>query len=160
LRAAPLRLALAGLHGTVDAGGASLSWLGPIQYTDIEFRDSHGELLLAIPKIESEKSLLGILKNLNDLGMFRIERPQVSLLVRADGSNVEDVVSNGSTSSTSLTSTPSAAGATVKLPALAIEIVDGSIKVADTTSGQQCVVDKLNVKLRTSADSTLPAEFA
>ena len=82
LRNAPLRLALANLRGTVEAGGASLSWLGPIQYTDVEFRDPHGELLLAIAKVESEKSLLAILQNLNDLGTFHIERPQISIVVR------------------------------------------------------------------------------
>jgi len=36
LRNAPLRLALAGLRGSVAAGDASLSWLGPIEYANVE----------------------------------------------------------------------------------------------------------------------------
>src|SRR5262249_27472979 len=46
------------------------------------------------------------------------------------------------------------------LPALSIEIDDGSIKATDAATGQQCLVDKLNLKVRTSADSFMPAELA
>jgi translocation and assembly module TamB len=157
LRNAPLRLALANLRGTVEAGGASLSWLGPIQYTDLEIRDPHGELILALPKVESEKSLLAIVQNLNDLGTFHVERPQISIVVRADGSNVEDVMPRAAATSSS--PAPAASGGATKLPAIAIEIVDGSIKLADAATGQQCLVDKLNLKVRTSVDSFVPAEL-
>src|SRR5262245_32184377 len=157
LRNAPLRLALANLRGTVEAGGASLSWLGPIQYTDVEFRDSHGKLLLALPKVESEKSLLAIAGNLNDLGTFHVERPQISIVVRPDGSNVEVVMPRPAPTSSS--PAQAASGSATKLPAISIEIVDGSIKVADAATGQQCLVDKLNLKVQASADSIVPAEL-
>ena len=91
LRNAPLRLAMANMHGTVQAGGASLSWFGSIEYDDIEIRNAQGELLVSLPKVASEKSLVGLLSNLNDLGTLRIEQPQVSVVMRADGSNLEDV---------------------------------------------------------------------
>ena len=74
LRNVPLRFALSGMHGTVQSSGASLSWFGPIRFTDIEVRDVHGEVLLAVPKVESERSLAAIISNLNDLGTFHVER--------------------------------------------------------------------------------------
>ncbi len=75
LRNAPLRLAMQSLHGTVHAGGASLSWFGPISYSDIEIRAANGELLLAVPKISSERSLFDIVTHLNDLGTFPHRAP-------------------------------------------------------------------------------------
>src|SRR5690242_14258067 len=88
LRNAPLRLALGGIHGSVQTGGASLSWFGPIRYTDIEIRDAEGKPLLVMPSVESERTLVGLIANLKNLGTFRIEKPQVSLTLRHDGSNV------------------------------------------------------------------------
>src|SRR5262249_28652107 len=91
LRDAPLRFALRDIPGTVHAVAASLSWFGPIQYRDIEIRNTRGEGVLSLPKVESERSLIGLLANLKDLGSFRIDRPQLSLAMRRDGSNLEDL---------------------------------------------------------------------
>ncbi len=157
LRNAPLRLALRDIHGTVEAGGASLSWFGPICYTDLQIRNERGEVLLSLAKVESERSLFGLLSNLKDLGTFRIERPQVSLALRPDGSNLEDVLAPMLTSEKPSTDP---AGPPSKPPAMAIEIVDGNIKVLDTATGQRWELDKFNFKLRMSPESTLPAEMA
>ncbi len=160
LRDAPLRLAMQSLHGTVHAGGASLSWFAPISYSDIEIRAANGELLLAVPKISSERSLFDIITHLSDLGSFRIERPQVSLVLRRDGSNLEDVISSPANS---LQQPPEPAAETgssqpVKLPTLSLEIVDGSINISDTSTKQRWQVDKFNFLVRTSSECPLPVE--
>src|SRR5688572_26894288 len=61
LRNAPLRLALSGMKGSVQAGGASLSWFGTIRYTDIEIRDAEGKPLIIVPQVESERTLIGLI---------------------------------------------------------------------------------------------------
>ncbi len=157
LRNAPLRLALQGIHGSVQAGGASLSWFGPIRYSDIEIRDAEGKSLLAIPSIESERTLLALIANLKDLGVFRIEKPQVSLVVRHDGSNFEDVfkpvVEKAEKS-------PKVEAEISHPPAMTVEIIDGTVQLTDVNTSEQWKLDKFNFKLQTSSESSLPIDLA
>ncbi len=161
LRDAPLRLALRNLHGTVQAGGASLSWFAPLEYTDIQIRNERGDLLVSLAKVESERSLYGLLANLNDLGTFRIEQPQVSVALRPDGSDLEDLFAQPK--SPFAKSEPPPAQPTASepkhLPALTAEIIDGTVNVLDTTSGKKWQIDKFNLHVRTSPTSMLPTEL-
>ncbi|MCC7083681.1 MAG: hypothetical protein IT427_01595 [Pirellulales bacterium] len=157
LRNAPLRMALAGIRGSVTTGGASLSWFGAIRYTDIEIRDAEGKPLLVVPSVESERTLIGLIGNLNNLGTFRIERPQVSLTLRQDGSNAEDifkpVIEKAEKS-------PRVESEILHPLAMTVEIVDGTIQLTDATTNQQWKFEKFNFKLRTSPESVLPVEVA
>ncbi|HTQ37751.1 MAG TPA: hypothetical protein VMJ32_01915 [Pirellulales bacterium] len=164
LRDIPLRLALRNLHGTVQAGGASLSWFAPLEYTNIEIRNERGELLVSLAKVASDKSLVGLLSNLNDLGTFRVERPQVNAALRADGSNLEDLFIKG-TEYSGAEAKPEAqatpeTGKGTRLPAVTAEIVDGTMHVLDATSGQKWEIDKFNLHLRMSPESSLPTELS
>ncbi|HEY2827691.1 MAG TPA: hypothetical protein VGJ04_08845 [Pirellulales bacterium] len=159
LRDAPLRLALRSMHGTVQAGGASLSWFAPLEYTDIEIRNDRGELLVSLAKVQSERSLYGLLSNLNDLGTFRIERPQISVALRPDGSNLEDLFAKEKNPfAKSLPPQPQQANDSLHLPVLTAEIIDGTINLVDTASGQKWLIDKFNLHVRTAPDSALPVE--
>jgi translocation and assembly module TamB len=157
LRNAPLRFVLKGMHGTVQSSGASLSWFGAIQYTDIEIRDARGELLLAIPKVESDRSLAGMLSNLSDLGAFHIERPQLSLAMRDGGSNLEDVFAEHLAGAKK---PQASAKQATKLPTMTAQFVDGSINLTDAKTGQHWQVDKFNLNWTTSPDSWLPADVS
>ncbi|HEY2759978.1 MAG TPA: hypothetical protein VGI75_04525, partial [Pirellulales bacterium] len=160
LRNAPLRLAMANMHGTVQAGSASLSWFAPIEYDDIEIRNAQGELLVSLPKVASEKSLVGLLSNLNDLGTFRIEQPQVSVVMRAGGSNLEDLFAPKRDDTIKLGDTAAAPHAPMKLPGFGVEIIDGTVKLDDTATNHEWEVDKFNLKVRMSSESALPIELA
>jgi hypothetical protein len=155
LRNAPLRLALNGIHGSVQAGAASLSWFSPISYSDIEIRDSQGNLLLSLPKIESQKSLFELITHLDNLGKFRIDRPQISLVLRRDGSNAEDVFNPLLASPTPK---PESKEPT-RLPTMTLEIVDGKIELHDASARQHWQLDKFNLLVRTAAESPLPVEL-
>jgi hypothetical protein len=164
LRDAPLRLALRNMRGTVQAGGASLSWFAPLEYTDIEIRNERGELLVSLAKVESERSLFGLLSNLNNLGTFRIERPQVNVALRPDGSNLEDLFAQEKTPFAKSQAEPAQPPATqtaqpLRLPIVTAEILDGTVNVLDTSTGQKWSIDKFNLHVRTSPDSSLPAEL-
>ncbi|HEY2761202.1 MAG TPA: hypothetical protein VGI75_10670, partial [Pirellulales bacterium] len=161
LRNAPLRLALRNMHGTVQAGGASLSWFAPLEYTDIEIRNERGELLVSLAKVHSERSLYGLLSNLNDLGTFRIERPQVTVALRPDGSNLEDLFAEEK--SPFAKPAPAAPQESPKeaqhVPVVTAEIIDGTVNLLDTASGRKWLVNKFNLHVRTAADSIVPAEL-
>jgi translocation and assembly module TamB len=161
LRDAPLRLALRNMHGTVQAGGASLSWFAPLEYTDIEIRNERGELLVSLAKVQSERSLYGLLSNLNDLGTFRIERPQVSVALRPDGSDLEDLFAKEKNpfAKPALAAPQESPKDVQHLPIVTAEIIDGTVNLLDTCSGRKWLVDKFNLHVRTAPDSLLPAEL-
>src|SRR5262249_27968585 len=148
LRNAPLRLALRNIQGTVQAGGASLSWFAPLQYTDIEIRNEQGELLVALPNVQSDRSLFALLSNLNNLGTFRIERPKINVALRADGSNLEDLFGlSGPKRKNVFAKTEAEQPREAQegkephhQPVLTAEIVDGSINLLDTTTGQKWLI--------------------
>jgi translocation and assembly module TamB len=157
LRNTVLRLALGNIHGAVQAGGASLSWFGALQFNDLELRDERGEAIFTIAKVESERSLWGIITNLDDLGTFRIVRPQASVVLRPDGSNFEDVLAPLLKSKEHKPHDTTHTNG--KLPAVTVEVVDGNFKLNDTATQQKWELDKFNFKLRMSPERSLPAEL-
>ncbi|HZZ26459.1 MAG TPA: hypothetical protein VFE46_00525 [Pirellulales bacterium] len=162
LRDAPLRLALRNMHGTVQAGGASLSWFAPLEYTNIEIRNERGEVVLSLAKVASDKSLFGLLSNLNDLGTFRIEQPQANLALRPDGSNLEDLFATRADHPAAFPepeTQPAPASGPHRLPAITAEIIDGTLNVLDASNGQKWLVEKFNLHARMSPESSLPVEL-
>ena len=152
LRNAPLRLALRNMHGTVQAGGASLSWFAPLEYSDIQIRNEQGDLLVSLAKVQSERiSLCGLLSNLNDLGTFRVERPQVNVALRPDGSNLEDLFAKEKNPFPK-PEAPAESTSSPHLPLVTAEIIDGSANVLDTSSGRKWSINKFNLHVKTSPD--------
>jgi translocation and assembly module TamB len=158
LRDAPLRLALRNMHGTVQAGGASLSWFAPLEYSDIQIRNEQGDLLVSLAKVQSERSLYGLLSNLNDLGTFRVERPQVNVALRPDGSNLEDLFAKEK-NPFAKPEAPAESTSSPHLPLVTAEIIDGSANVLDTSSGRKWSINKFNLHVKTAPDTMLPAEL-
>ncbi len=161
LRDAPLRLALQNLHGTIQAGGASLSWFARWNIPTFKSATNVATCSSRSAKVESERSLFGLLSNLNDLGTFRVEQPQVNVALRPDGSDLEDLFAKPKSpfEKTESVAAQPAAKESKRLPALTAEIIDGSVNVLDTTSGKKWQINKFNLHVRTTSDTLLPAEL-
>src|SRR6188768_2179070 len=80
------------LSGKVDAGSLSLGWLSPIVVKDLVVRDEAGEVLAQVGIFRSEKTLLSLAQNQNDLGKFTVDEPQGRIVLHTDGSNIEDLL--------------------------------------------------------------------
>ena len=122
----PLRHALAGINGSVSAGGASFGWLSPVEFRDVQIRDAQGNLLLSAATIRSSKPLWQLAAHSSDLGTLTIAQPKLGLELRSDGSNAEDVLLpwlNRSSSGGSAT--------------LALEVADGRIDLHDVAADQR-----------------------
>src|SRR5678815_5372769 len=78
------------LAGRIDAGSLSLGWLSPVVVKDLVLRDEAGELLVQVGVFQSEKSLLSLAQNQSDLGKFTVDEPQGKIVLRENGSNLED----------------------------------------------------------------------
>ncbi len=138
-----LKTATADLNGSVTVRSASLGWFSPIAVEGVEVKDAVGKTLLTLPSATGDRSLLKILCNYTNLGTFRLANPDVSLLLRDDGTNVEDALSKY-LSSTEKSTTQFT---------LAIEVVDGCATVTDQRTGLAWQVKKIAVKFGMSADA-------
>ncbi len=79
------------VDGTLDVRTASLGWLSPITLWDVEVRDPEGGLLVRLPKVVGEQTLLKFLFNTNNWGSVRFEEPTVRLVLDENGSNAQKV---------------------------------------------------------------------
>ncbi|MFH1920288.1 MAG: hypothetical protein ABIP48_10440, partial [Planctomycetota bacterium] len=111
----------ADLNGTLTARSATLSWFAPAKLSGLDVRDEQGQTVLEIPEVRTERSLWALLRDSSDLGRIRVERPTLSLVLREDGSNVEDVLASYLTPREEK---PAA-------PGLVLEIVDGKLSIGD-----------------------------
>src|SRR4029078_12892989 len=107
-------------------------------------------------------SLLGLLTHMDDLGTFRIVHPQANVVLRPDGSNFEDVLEPllAKKEHDPNESKHESTGGEKKMPAVAVEIVDGTFKLKETATKKNWEVDNFNFKLRMSPENTLPTELA
>jgi hypothetical protein len=138
-----LKLATSNLNGSVKVDSISLGWFSPIQLKGIEVKDAAGKPVLSTASITGDRTLAAIACNYTKLGLFRIENPTLSVVVRENGSNVEDLLANYLTSSSATASQTSSAATKI---GLAVEIVDGSASVADVRLGQVWRIGKLGMK--------------
>ena len=84
--------AVAGLHGSVEIGSASLGWFSPVEFRNVVVKDTQGRTLLAVPKVTSTRSLLALLRNRSDLGEFSLESPTVEVVCTKNSTNLEESV--------------------------------------------------------------------
>jgi hypothetical protein len=132
------------LHGSVSTGSASLGWFSPVGLSELEVRDTDGKLVLKVPAVTSERSLASILWNLSRPGKFRIEKPRLDVVLRPDGSNVEDLVAEYLLPSDRPT------------PEIQIEIVDATAVIHDHNGRREWTIEKLQLTLSTSPDPAKP----
>jgi hypothetical protein len=89
-------LTLTALDGTrfrIRADSVSLGWFSPVLLGDVRIADEAGQPLLSAPQITSQRSLAALAAYRSQPGRFFIEQPNLNVVVRKDGSNVEDFLS-------------------------------------------------------------------
>ena len=116
------RIAGSELNGTFEIGGATLSWLSPVELRDITLRDPQGRVVVRIDRVTSSKSLLSLARNRSDLGEFTFEAPAVDVVCRSKGTNLEELIANYLTAETPPSST--------RTP-LVVRVVRGSVSLTD-----------------------------
>ncbi|HEV3004154.1 MAG TPA: hypothetical protein VGX78_06810, partial [Pirellulales bacterium] len=79
------------IHGRATVGQASLGWFSPPALTELEVQSSDGSPLVTAPSVVTERPLWQIVVN-DHVGQVRLERPEIHLVLRKDGSNLEDVL--------------------------------------------------------------------
>ena len=125
------------LNGSVAIQSASLGWLSPINAQGVEVCDAEGKPVLSATEVAGDRSLAALLMNHSNLGHFRLEKPKLALVLRDDGSNLEDVLAKYLAPKEEPSSEVG----------LSLEIVDGSVSITDQNTGQTWQIEKLAVSL-------------
>ena len=137
-----LAIAVPALSGKVDAGSISLGWFSPIVIKDLTVRDLDGEVLAQVGSLRSEKTLLDLARNQADLGKFTVDSPQAVIVLRADGSNVEDLLALLVKEFEKKENKPTGA-----IPAFSLELTRGRIELIDRISARDWQLAGLELKL-------------
>lgn len=135
------------LNGTVSIADASLGWFSPIVLRDVEVRDASGRRLASVDAIETERTLLGLLRDREQLGTVRLRKPAIEIVCTGTGSNVEQVLA------AELLSTPppgTPAKGIPAFPAVRVEITDGNVKVTDTDRNRSWTLRDLGATIACS----------
>lgn len=134
------------LNGSLRVGGASLGWFSNTVLTDVELRDRAGNTLLKLPRVEGNKSALALVTDRQRLGTWRLERPEMGLLLAEGTSNWEAALAKWMEGESTGT-------------AVNVEIVEGRAQVRDEDTGEEWLMDKVSGSLQLPELQTQPALF-
>jgi hypothetical protein len=147
-----LACALPQLQGNIRIGSASLGWIRPPVFTDIEVRDSSGRMLLHIPRLEGSKSLAALLCRPLDLGEIRLTQPAVHIICSHDSSNLESVLAYWLQKH----ETPSELGIDLDGVAIRVAISEARVVLEDENKGCTCSFDPLDMTVAIPRDRRTP----
>ncbi len=140
-----MHMATARLHGDVRVGSASLGWFSPIRLAEVEMVDEHDNVVMQIPKVQGRRWLTGMLWDSTRPGHFIVTEPKLNLVLRRDGSNLEDVLAEY------LTADEEAAPVETT-----VEIVDGTATIEDIPGRTTWKLEDLDMTVSTSAEDDGP----
>ncbi len=123
----------------VNAESLSLAWWSPIEIKGLSVRDEQGQPLADIAAIRSQKTLFALAANANDLGTFEIVEPKAKVVLRADGSNIEDFLAKLPASKDD-----GGKGAPTKV---GLVVTGGTVELDDTIAQRQWLLGDVAVEL-------------
>ena len=130
----------ASLNGSVEVGSASLGWFSPIGLSNVEVRDKDGQLVAVLPDVQGDRDLVSLAFNHDNLGSFRLVKPQLNVVLDDKGTNVQRLISKYLE--------PGDGGST----GISVVIVDGTVVVEDISGSGKTNWKIENLKL----DFTVP----
>jgi translocation and assembly module TamB len=78
------------VDGTVTIESLSIGWFSPLSITGITARDPAGEPVAEVASVRGNKPLWALVVSRHDFGQFEIDQPNAHVVLRDDGSNLED----------------------------------------------------------------------
>ncbi len=132
--------AMAGMPIRVELGAATLGWLKPVELRELRVSDTDGKLLLTAKELRGERTLWQLATQPSQLGTFTLVEPAGHVVLRADGSNIEDV----------LAALPS--DSTEPAPSFRMEIVNARIDFEHPASKRMSAIESFDLKLTSGAN--------
>jgi hypothetical protein len=136
------RLRLKGFQGAIRVGAASLSWSGPNILSDIELDAPDGKPFYKVRRVTENRGVWDTLFHRTAPLHVVMEDPVINMLVRSDGSNVEDALAP-----------------VIELLServvreRATKVVGGELRMADTAAGTQAAWTIVSADILTDAEN-------
>lgn len=146
LRNSLVNWALSDLEAEIQIGSASLNWFTVVELRDVRLVDTQGKVLAEVDQIASEKPLLALLGNHQQLGSFKVQGPRVSIEIRQGGSNLEDALST-------LLEPEQSETAAIQF---VIDIVGGEVSLARKGFDTPLKVSEISAKVTVDSESKKP----
>ncbi len=124
----------------VELGPASLGWMKPVVLRELRICDSNGQALLEVKELRSERTLWQLATQRGVFGTFTLIEPTGHVVLRADGSNVEDVLAV-------LLSGPT----TEPAPDFRVEIVNARVEFEHPALQRKSTIESLDLKVSSGA---------
>ena len=121
--------------GTVEVGETSIGWFSPIVVKGLRAEDEEGHTLLDAKEFSTVETLWTLATRQTNLGRMRLVDPVVTVSIRKDGSNLEDVYAK-------FMSGPASAA---PVPAFELEIVNARIELANKSSSSTSTIEPVSL---------------
>lgn len=150
LKATILNQATQGFEGAISTGYISAGWFSPIVVNDLVALDKQGAPILLASTARTQNTLLSLIIDPNHVGVVRIDKPKLQLVLKENTSNLEDAIRP-------LLDRPASDTGPIDLT---IELVDGTVSALDETTGRKWAAAGINVTLASQGhDARLVAHF-
>jgi translocation and assembly module TamB len=131
----------------IDAKSIKLGWFSSIQVNGLVVKDAGGHPFAEVEQITSRQSLLGLALGYPHLGTFDIIHPNIKIVLRADGSNVEDFLAKLPRSEAKSSSAS---------PGVGVVVTNGEVVFDDQITNRQWKIEKLAVDVASPAAAGQP----
>ena len=145
LRHRIVAMAAADFPVRLSARGVSLGWLSPVVLRDLVAEDSQGRPMARASVLRTDKPLASLLAARHDRGVIRIDAPELSLVLRGDGSNLEDAIQSWLD-----------APASTAPPACKLEITNGVVEATEAATGKRWRAEQLNLSVAIPGEGKSP----
>lgn len=128
------------LNGSASLGSVSLGWFSSVVANDVRIRDANDEPVVEIGQLRTEKSLVGLIAGMGNVGLVEVDRLKVHAVCNEQDTNLEQVFAH-----VIEVEEESPARVTMQL-----KINDGAVTIDDVPSGRTFQLEKLSVDLSVS----------
>lgn len=87
-----LRAVAGDIRGQLSSGGASFGWFSPVEFRDVVLSTPAGEPVARAPLVRGDRPMWKFLLGRRDLGTFRLERPELNIVITPEGSNLREAL--------------------------------------------------------------------
>lgn len=130
----------ADVDGRVEVSSASLGWFSPVRLYGVKIVDRQGEPVVEIPEALGDRVLTALLWDATQVGRFRLVGAKFNVVLHDQGSNLEEVFAKY------------LAPREMKPFDVAVEIVDGTVSIADTRHQRTWQIEQFSLEWVKPAD--------
>ncbi|HEY2251036.1 MAG TPA: hypothetical protein VGH74_08240 [Planctomycetaceae bacterium] len=138
------RRRMPGFQGRIRVGGASLSWWGPTVLRDLELDAPDGKPFYKVAKVIEVPGAWGSVFQREEPIDVHLDHPVVTLVLRPDGSNVEDALA------------PVLEHPVKSLRRKTVVVTDGKLNAADSTTGRSAAWQQISLEATVDPQGASP----